>query len=496
VGISRPFGEAFSLPGTAASFAACAGVALAMFGVLQATEASIAAQRSAIRAQAALLAAAAIVPGWTVPCVLLAFAVAWRNSATKPRTRAASATAVSIIVALVSMRVATINATWTSCVWPADIFGSVKTLGTVVDASGPLVLALGALGAYATAVGPGLTRTRTGAVVAALAMISWLGTQSVDRVLDVPVFLAVWYLAAAGLREMHTRAPNRRAIVSALLLAVVPLLQLSRARLVEREGFSRAAPALLDHDRLSLAQIRRLLNLIPDRASVVEEDASVDLLLRAATQGRRPAKLLTIVPAARKDVATALSGGRVYAFPLGQHSLNLRGFVIDTVKDLPAESRGLATVTAQLPCVEIARAWVDLDGVGIHGRVSIVADAAPAVGPVVIYFSGENGYTPGPDGWPPKLVAGFALQMFDRSDPAHAARMEAEATAAGLNGQPVFAAPYVARLTLSRLPGGPLALPVVLGPPRARGVARLTAASADALPLTLCDAPSVRVSEF
>jgi hypothetical protein len=74
--------------------------------------------------------------------------------------------------------------------------------------------------------------------------------------------------------------------------------------------------------------------------------------------------------------------------------------------------------------------------------------------------------------------------------------MDAEAAAAGLRDHPVFAAPYVARLTLSRLPHAPLALPIVLGPPRARGVGRLTAASADALPLTACDAPGARVSEF
>jgi hypothetical protein len=60
----------------------------------------------------------------------------------------------------------------------------------------------------------------------------------------------------------------------------------------------------------------------------------------------------------------------------------------------------------------------------------------------------------------------------------------------------VFAAPHVARLTLFRVPGTPLTLPIVLGPARGHGVGKLSAESADALPLVVCDAPRVAISEF
>ena len=205
----------------------------------------------------------------------------------------------------------------------------------------------------------------------------------------------------------------------------------------------------------------------------------------------------TIVPLVRKDVAAALHATRVYTFPLGQRELSLRGFVIDAITDVPgADARGIAVVSATRPCVELGKGAVDLDGIGAHGRVALVADEDAAVGPVVIYFGGETGYTPGPDGWPPRAMPGFALRMFDRNTEANSALMDAEAAAAGLGRHPVFRAPFVARLTLFRAPRAPLALPVVLGPPRSQGAGQLTAERADALPLTLCDAPALSVSEF
>jgi hypothetical protein len=161
-----------------------------------------------------------------------------------------------------------------------------------------------------------------------------------------------------------------------------------------------------------------------------------------------------------------------------------------------ADSGGLAAVSGARPCVGLTREWTDLDAVGAHGRVALVADSPLASGPVVVYFSGTDGYTPGPDNWPSRAMPGFDLRMFDRRTAATAALMDAEANSVHLSGHAVLAALHVARLTLFRTPGAPTALPIVLGPPRFSGVGRLTAEPADALPLTLCDAPRVSISEF
>ena len=220
---------------------------------------------------------------------------------------------------------------------------------------------------------------------------------------------------------------------------------------------------LLGHDRASLAQMRRLLNLVPSGSTLVEEDASTDLLLRAALSGgRRPAKALAIAPLARKDVVDALTAGRVFAFPTGQRELGLRGFVIEAMTDVPgAEARGMAVISATRACVELGKTWTDLSRIGrtVEWRSSPIP-TSPGVRPS-IYFSGTNDYTPGPDGWPPRTMPGFDLRMFDCGSPANAALMGAEAADAGLRDHPLFASPYIARLTLFRTPHAPLALPIV-----------------------------------
>ena len=531
LGISQPFSSAFSLPWTATAFSACTAVALALHVHLSEPVDAASAKRSALAVSCALLVAAAIVPAWTMAFALLAPIVMWRSFVTNPiRTRVAVSAMASVIVAGVPvwvaravrsgrlragmdrMRVADACARSHDCRRPGD-----RRRRT----SGPCARRAGRL--------PRHRRRRADAHALAGGFIALATVPALEAgvpagIAAMPAVVAVWGLAAMGVREMWTRTPARGAIVAAMLLAALPLLQLSRARAVEREGFSRAAVleregfsrsavleregfsrarvendrrALLGHDRASLAQIRRLLNLMPDGAAIVEEDASVDLLLRAAAFGRRFEKPLAVVPRVRKDVAAALHVRRVYTFPLGQRELSLRGFVIDAITDVPrADARGIAAVSATRPCVELGKVAVDLDGIGAHGRVALVADEDAAVGPVVIYFGGETAYTPGPDGWPPGAMPGFALRMFDRSTEAHSALMDAEAAAAGLGSHPVFRAPFVARLTLFRATRAPQALPVVLGPPRSQGAGQLAAERADALPLTLCDAPTLSVSEF
>ena len=225
----------------------------------------------------------------------------------------------------------------------------------------------------------------------------------------------------------------------------------------------------------------------------------MDLLLRAALINRRGTNRVTVIPSTRADVLAALQTSRVYAFPSAQRDLNVRGFVIESLADPrrpDKQLRGLARVTGTRPCAELGRTWVDLAGVGASGRVALSAASELAEGPVVVYFSGATAYTPGPDGWPPRAQRGFDLRMFGRRTAEESARLDAEAKEAGLQGHPVFASPFVARLTLYRTPHAPLALPIVLGPPRARGVGRLVADYAGALPLTICDTPNTQIATF
>jgi hypothetical protein len=128
---------------------------------------------------------------------------------------------------------------------------------------------------------------------------------------------------------------------------------------------------------MSRAQIRGVLNLLPPGSTIVEEDASVDLLLRAAYfAGRQSTRLLAVIPLSRRSVLDALNAGPVFAFPAGQHDLALRGFGLEPVMTATRiAGRGIAAVSGPRACVELGKTCVDLDGVGTYGRVALVADS-------------------------------------------------------------------------------------------------------------------------
>src|SRR5207245_7963750 len=80
----------------------------------------------------------------------------------------------------------------------------------------------------------------------------------------------------------------------------------------------------------TLRQMTAMLNLVSQDARFVEEDSTVDVLLRASVfGGRRRSKPFTVVAAQPDAIAHALVGGSVYAFPRRQEDLSLRGFVIE-----------------------------------------------------------------------------------------------------------------------------------------------------------------------
>jgi hypothetical protein len=496
LGIGQPFVNSLAPPWAAAAFGACAASALAVHACLSELPGSVRARRLLVWTCVVLVATAALVPAWAATCALLVFATMQRRVAAQPRARTLSLIAPVIVVGAAVVIARAVNQAgsapqWTTCIWSASASKGLTRARQVADMIGPIVMALGALGAYVAALRAGFRRTTIVFAFLALATAAASGGWP-DGVVLAPVVVATWSLAAIGMREMRARVPGPHASVTVALLATVPLLQLSRA---SARGDDRND--LLGHDRVSLAQMRKLLNLVPAGATIVEEDATVDLMLRAAAFGGRVPKPLAIPSRERKDIASALATGPLYAFPLGQRELSQRGFVVDPIPGLPpSDSRGLAMISGYRACVELGKAWTDLGTLGMHGRVALVADSDASVGPVVVYFDGATGYTPGPDGWPPRAMPGFGLRMFDRGDQSQAALMDAEATTAGLVTDPVFAAPHVARLTLFRVAGAPLALPIVLGPARGHGVGKLSAESADALPLVVCDAPRVAISEF
>ena len=244
-----------------------------------------------------------------------------------------------------------------------------------------------------------------------------------------------------------------------------------------------------------------MLNLVSQDARFVEEDSTVDVLLRASVfGGRRKTKPFTVLAPQPDVIAHALVGGSVYAFPRRQEDLSLRGFVIEPLTaailrrdEGPQAIEGLAAITATRRCRIAGDTWADLTGAS--GRIAISADSETARGPVVIYLGGATAVEPRPDGWPPRTTRGFRFFTFDQLTGTRSDRLRGEARDLGLTSEhSVLAEPFVIRLTLHRTPRAPLALAVVLGATFPIGVAKLEPGGANVGHLTVCDAPAVPIS--
>jgi hypothetical protein len=407
-----------------------------------------------------------------------------------------------IVLPLLIVRAVNVDPGGSSSVWfgcleaPQSATATGLALSSVINIAGPMILVLAVFGAYRAALRTNWKPLAIGEALLAYAIALTLGLRWPAAMLLAPALLVIWISASVGMLELVRIATNRGSVVLACALgAIVPILQISHVRADERDDVVRTN----SQERASLSQIRSILNLIPPHSAFVAEDASVDLLLRAAVfGGRRTTKPFAIVPRTRDAVLAATTKGQVFAFPAAQRELALRGFAFEPVPDPTSPGArtlpGVAAISGTRPCVTLTNTWSDLDDIGSHGRIALSAASDAAGGPAIVYLDGETSYTPGPDGWPPRVVWGFDLRMFPRRSPEEADRIEAEAAEAGLRGNAAFASAYVARLTLYRTPHAPLTLPIVLGPPRAHGVGRLR--DAGALPLTLCDAPNVEVSRF
>src|SRR5262249_8401669 len=159
---------------------------------------------------------------------------------------------------------------------------------------------------------------------------------------------------AVGLREVAQLMGSGRgaSLGAALAFVLLPLLQWSVVRAESSDG----APQALGHERASLRDLRSMLNLVPDGSTLIEEDATADILIRPDMTRRRSPKPLTLVPAVRSRVRAAFEAGGVYALPSGQRKLALLGFAIEPVVDPRQPDRripGLAAIDGTRPCAEL-----------------------------------------------------------------------------------------------------------------------------------------------
>jgi hypothetical protein len=512
IGLSPLFPATLSPPLEAAAFGICAAAALLSGSRFAGRAAS--SRAFVLSSLAVFLIGALLVPPWLIVAAsgaLLAGAMAWPGL-NRPRrwttgiTVAAGVTLLALVIVNLSRPDALAGPSsaraLAACVLPRpSATRTIAFAGTIGWWFGPFALALAALGAFVEAPRVGWSRSGLTVGIGIVCLVLASGVPLSAQVALAPLAVALWWLAASGLDQVVNaigRGPLQR-VTAALVLLLLPTLEASRRIAEERDDW--VPPH--GHEQQTLHQTTAMLNQVSQDAVFVEEDSTVDALLRAAVfGGRRRTKPFTVIAPQPDAIAHALVGRAVYAFPRRQRDLSLRGFVIEPLSaatlggdDLPRRIEGLAAITATHRCQTIGDTWADVTG--RSGRIAISADSESARGPVVIYLGGATAVAPRPDAWPPRAIRGFRVSTYDQRAGTRSDRLLAEARDTGLTGEhAVLAEPFVVRLTLHRTPRAPLALPVVLAASFPIGVAKLERAGADAGHLMVCDAPAVSISSL
>ncbi|HJZ75796.1 MAG TPA: hypothetical protein VKE51_28880 [Vicinamibacterales bacterium] len=447
----------------------------------------------------------ALAPPWEAAafgvCALAALVAASRGTGSWPPRAALAALALAGLLVPLWLLTGTFSAagTFAACAVPRlSVPRALEIAGTIGWWLGPLALALAALGLFVETQRGSRPTSLLAVAIAGAATALASGTRLSAAVAVAPIVVVLWWLAALGLDELAGAIGTRPAarLAGAVILVLVPALATSRRVTEERDDMVRPQ----GHDQQTLRRTTTVLNLVPQEAIFVEEDATVDVLLRAAVfGGRRKAKPISIVSPQPEAVADALERRLVYAYPRRQADLSLRGFVVDQnaaarlAADNPHQLEGIAAITGRRSCQTIGRRIADFNGA--TDRIALSADSEAARGPAVIYLGGTSAGAPFPDGWSPRMLRGFGFFTFDQLTPAGSERLRAEALAAKLPlTHPILGEPFVIRFNLHRTPRAPLTLPVILGGRFPIGVVKLDEDADDAGRLTVCDAPRVALS--
>jgi hypothetical protein len=408
-----------------------------------------------------------LAPPLFLPVLILVAWAIWQHRTLLSRRHLAIACAlvlaVSVLVFAVagmasSARTASSGVSVFSCVAPW--YGStsaIESFTTTARSIGPLAFALAALGAFCR-IGE-LRRRKSrwvlGCAIAPLVSAPWFDSPAVF----VSLFAGLWCLVAIGLAEIASggRRPgvSRLATVGTYaLIGLLPLLQFQR---LSTEGAAEPA-AGYGHDRLSLQALWPALRAMPE-ATIVAEDSTIDLLLRAASVERRTGKKIRVVPRQAGVVADAFAEGRVFAFPRAQRELQHWGVQFKPALKVP----GFAEVDNVGTCTALGPNWIEIPPLTASTGFALVHTLPDARGPVTLYFGGGDALTARASGWPPRTTRGFTTAEYRRSE--RPDLPDALRSLGISSSSQLLSAPYVTRIIMWWTPGAPDALPVALSRP-------------------------------
>ena len=342
-------------------------------------------------------------------------------------------------------------------------------VGAILASAGPYALAVALVGAIFALT----SRAERSAV--SRTSIWTLGAYALIPALDAapttaqaprglyPLLIAFALLLGAGLSAM-TRAcgPRPAGRVAALFFcALLPGLQLAAPRSNVRAADSFGV------ERLSAAAVNQLLKVLPDDSVLVDEDATVPLLLRVNGDSReRMNKRLALAPREPDTLSrlAARSRVRLFALPLAQSRLQWRGIAFRRA-DLPGVS-GLAEALPGPGCDVLTPGWQEVSSVPTArtSAVTIVGIAPGEDHVVLVYAIASAELTPSPVDWPAAAQRGFAQTTYRLDHQGHPEALAVQLRKDGATPG-MFAAgwAFTTRLEVWRASGAPPVLPVTLG---------------------------------
>jgi hypothetical protein len=215
------------------------------------------------------------------------------------------------------------------------------------------------------------------------------------------------------------------------------------------------------HESLSNASVATLVRILPSDVRLVVEDAITDVLLRSAATTRSVAsKRIGLVARDPSAVNRALSSGDVLAMPRAQNTLQNSGF---RLTDAQPGVGGLSRVTAGGTCTTVTDTWTTVPALAASARVALIADASVIYDHAITYLASDRPLSARPVDWPDRARRGFDVSVYDTSLDRDRRRLDQDVTGDRAPRQAsALSAPFVTRLELWRVPGGPLQLVVGL----------------------------------
>ena len=134
-----------------------------------------------------------------------------------------------------------------------------------------------------------------------------------------------------------------------------------------------------------------------------------------------------------------------------------------TLRAISVVANVVQRVTARRPCQRLRTEWTDVSASASTGHIAVVAENHASFGPVILLLGSTTAEEPRADGWSVRMMRGFQPSTFQSRTDRERERVLTEGQALGVAADnPVLSTPVLHKLSLHRIPSGPLGMSVTV----------------------------------